>query len=227
MTSVYASFYQEYLSKDLTEKYGALNAEMEKVIHEANTEISSLQNRLSGLYLYPTYIFLRITCLTTEKRCSWIRSNSTRRTRNSLPCTERSARSIRKWQISITCWRVAPWGLRCRPPHQTLSPTPWIPSQELETRTWFLWTMGGQYISHVRCRLLLVTSVLIKRISMASSNCTDTREVAAGVLGVVVDWPIRQQWHLQNGHLLPVSRFFLCLKEGRITYNGKYVLIKY
>lgn len=70
LTSVYASFYQEYLSKDLTEKYGALNAEMEKVIHEANTEISSLQNRLSGLYLYPTYIFLRITCLTTEKRCS-------------------------------------------------------------------------------------------------------------------------------------------------------------
>ncbi|KAK2808711.1 hypothetical protein FQN50_004382 [Emmonsiellopsis sp. PD_5] len=39
-------FYQEYLGKSLTDKYGALNQQMDKVIHDANSEISNLQNQM-------------------------------------------------------------------------------------------------------------------------------------------------------------------------------------
>ncbi|RWQ92039.1 hypothetical protein C8Q69DRAFT_447733 [Paecilomyces variotii] len=39
-------FYQEYLGKGLTEKYASLSTEMDKIIHNANMEISNLQNRL-------------------------------------------------------------------------------------------------------------------------------------------------------------------------------------
>lgn len=42
------SVYQEFLAKTLTEKYATMNTQMDKVIHNANTEISSLQSRLSG-----------------------------------------------------------------------------------------------------------------------------------------------------------------------------------
>ncbi|ODH51443.1 hypothetical protein GX48_02501 [Paracoccidioides brasiliensis] len=44
-------FYQEYLGKSLTEKYSALNQQMDKVIHDANSEISNLQNRLSEMQI--------------------------------------------------------------------------------------------------------------------------------------------------------------------------------
>lgn len=40
--------YQEYLSKGLTEKYGNLNTDKEKLINSANAEISSLQSKLAG-----------------------------------------------------------------------------------------------------------------------------------------------------------------------------------
>ncbi|KAH8425029.1 uncharacterized protein LDX57_002778 [Aspergillus melleus] len=42
-------FYQEFLAKTLTEKYATINTQMDKVIHNANTEISSLQARLSDM----------------------------------------------------------------------------------------------------------------------------------------------------------------------------------
>lgn len=45
-----ASFYQEYRAKTLTEKYGSLNTQMDKIIHNANTEIMSLQNKLTGWF---------------------------------------------------------------------------------------------------------------------------------------------------------------------------------
>jgi E3 ubiquitin-protein ligase CCNP1IP1 len=41
-------FYQEYLGKSLTEKYSTLNTHMDRVIHNANTEISALQAKLNG-----------------------------------------------------------------------------------------------------------------------------------------------------------------------------------
>ncbi|KAJ9405503.1 hypothetical protein DTO045G8_6720 [Paecilomyces variotii] len=44
-------FYQEYLGKGLTDKYASLSTEMDKVIHNANMEISNLQNRLSEMEL--------------------------------------------------------------------------------------------------------------------------------------------------------------------------------
>ena len=43
--------YQEYLAKTLTDKYGTLSTQMDKVIHDANAEISNLQDKLSGKYL--------------------------------------------------------------------------------------------------------------------------------------------------------------------------------
>ncbi|KAJ5811370.1 cyclin [Penicillium riverlandense] len=41
-------FYQEFLGKALTEKYSSLSTQMDKVIHNANTEISSLQSKFAG-----------------------------------------------------------------------------------------------------------------------------------------------------------------------------------
>ncbi|KAH1306306.1 hypothetical protein KXW65_002973 [Aspergillus fumigatus] len=42
-------FYQEYLGKSLTEKYSTLNTHMDRVIHNANTEISALQAKLNSM----------------------------------------------------------------------------------------------------------------------------------------------------------------------------------
>ncbi|KAI9723940.1 MAG: hypothetical protein M1812_000658 [Candelaria pacifica] len=43
--------YQEYLAKTLTDKYATLSSHMDKIIHDANTEISTLHNKLSSLQL--------------------------------------------------------------------------------------------------------------------------------------------------------------------------------
>ncbi|KAK7720433.1 hypothetical protein SLS57_005522 [Botryosphaeria dothidea] len=40
--------YQEYLARSLTEKYTTLNTEMDKVVHDANTEIANLRERLQA-----------------------------------------------------------------------------------------------------------------------------------------------------------------------------------
>ncbi|RAL15761.1 uncharacterized protein BO97DRAFT_174456 [Aspergillus homomorphus CBS 101889] len=42
-------FYQEFLGKTLTEKYANLNTQMDKIIQNANSEISALQARLSDM----------------------------------------------------------------------------------------------------------------------------------------------------------------------------------
>lgn len=42
------SFYQEFLGKSLTEKYTSLSTQMDKVIHNANSEISNLHKKISG-----------------------------------------------------------------------------------------------------------------------------------------------------------------------------------
>ncbi|KAE8377001.1 hypothetical protein BDV26DRAFT_264468 [Aspergillus bertholletiae] len=42
-------YYQEFLAKTLADKYTGLNTQMDKVVHNANTEISTLQARLSDM----------------------------------------------------------------------------------------------------------------------------------------------------------------------------------
>ncbi len=42
------SVYQEYLARSLTDKYSTLSTQMDKVIEDANSEISSLRSRLEG-----------------------------------------------------------------------------------------------------------------------------------------------------------------------------------
>lgn len=44
------SVYQEFLGKGLTEKHTALSGQMDQVIHDANSEITSLRSRLAGRY---------------------------------------------------------------------------------------------------------------------------------------------------------------------------------
>ena len=48
MANDFVASTRSFRAKTLTEKYANLNTQMDKVIHNANTEISSLQNRLSG-----------------------------------------------------------------------------------------------------------------------------------------------------------------------------------
>ncbi|KAH9845015.1 chiasma assembly [Teratosphaeria destructans] len=40
--------YQEYLAKSLTDKYSSLSSQMDKVVHDANAEILSLRDKMSG-----------------------------------------------------------------------------------------------------------------------------------------------------------------------------------
>ena len=42
------SVYQEYLAKSLTDKYGNLNVQMDKIINDANTELDNLNQKLAG-----------------------------------------------------------------------------------------------------------------------------------------------------------------------------------
>jgi len=42
------SVYQEYLTKNLTDKNAVLNTQMDQVINDANAEILRLRNKLSG-----------------------------------------------------------------------------------------------------------------------------------------------------------------------------------
>ncbi|KAM3067213.1 hypothetical protein ACMFMG_005419 [Clarireedia jacksonii] len=41
--------YQEYLAKSLTDKYATLNTQMDKIIHDANSEISNLRNKMIAM----------------------------------------------------------------------------------------------------------------------------------------------------------------------------------
>lgn len=43
--------YQEYLANSLTEKYTALNAELDKVVHDANVEITNLRGKLQSVLI--------------------------------------------------------------------------------------------------------------------------------------------------------------------------------
>ena len=58
MVPMYSSFYQEWLGKNLTEKYSSLSSKMDKVIEEANSEIGALQNKISGRSAQPPCIFI-------------------------------------------------------------------------------------------------------------------------------------------------------------------------
>jgi len=42
------SIYQEYLAKSLTDKYGNLSVQMDKIINDANSEIDGLNQKLSS-----------------------------------------------------------------------------------------------------------------------------------------------------------------------------------
>ncbi|RKF62916.1 E3 ubiquitin-protein ligase CCNB1IP1 [Erysiphe neolycopersici] len=41
--------YQEYCAKNLTNKYAALNSQMDKIIHDANSELSNLRSKISSI----------------------------------------------------------------------------------------------------------------------------------------------------------------------------------
>jgi hypothetical protein len=42
------SMYQEYLCKNLTEKYGHINSQLDKVVNEANTQLQNLQKKIQS-----------------------------------------------------------------------------------------------------------------------------------------------------------------------------------
>ncbi|KAL8762783.1 MAG: hypothetical protein Q9184_001265 [Pyrenodesmia sp. 2 TL-2023] len=45
------SVYQEYLARSLTEKYNSLETEIDKIMHDANTEIDKLNQKISNLQI--------------------------------------------------------------------------------------------------------------------------------------------------------------------------------
>lgn len=55
------SIYQEYLARSLTDKYSTLSTQMDKVIDDANAEISSLRNRLEGAFACTVVTHIQLT----------------------------------------------------------------------------------------------------------------------------------------------------------------------
>ena len=47
---ILGSVYQEYLAKTLTDKYGNLSVQMDRIINDANTELETLNQRLAGIF---------------------------------------------------------------------------------------------------------------------------------------------------------------------------------
>ncbi|KAL8931728.1 MAG: hypothetical protein Q9211_006770 [Gyalolechia sp. 1 TL-2023] len=45
------SVYQEYLAKSLTDKYNNLGTQMDKIVHDANSEIDTLNQKISSLQI--------------------------------------------------------------------------------------------------------------------------------------------------------------------------------
>ncbi|RMX99793.1 hypothetical protein D0866_16007 [Hortaea werneckii] len=45
------SVYQEFLARSLTDKYSSLSTHLDKVIHEANSEITGLREKLAGMHM--------------------------------------------------------------------------------------------------------------------------------------------------------------------------------
>ena len=46
------SSYQQHVTKNLTERYSHLSQSMDKVIHDANSEIQRLQNKIQGRHVF-------------------------------------------------------------------------------------------------------------------------------------------------------------------------------
>lgn len=46
------SLYQEFLAKSLTDKYGVLSSQMDRIIHDANAEIVNLRSKVSGMVVF-------------------------------------------------------------------------------------------------------------------------------------------------------------------------------
>ncbi|KAK2627801.1 hypothetical protein QTJ16_002447 [Diplocarpon rosae] len=46
-----ASVYHEYVAKNLTDKYNTLSTQVDKIVHDANSEVSSLRNKISELQI--------------------------------------------------------------------------------------------------------------------------------------------------------------------------------
>lgn len=44
------SIYQDFLARSLTDKYSTLSSQMDKIIHDANSEILGLRDKLSGMH---------------------------------------------------------------------------------------------------------------------------------------------------------------------------------
>ena len=42
------SMYQEYLCKNLTEKYSHINSQLDKVVNEANTQLQNVQKKIQS-----------------------------------------------------------------------------------------------------------------------------------------------------------------------------------
>ncbi len=59
-----SSVYQEYLAKSLTDKYNKLGTQVDKIIHDANTEITNLNQKLSSKSYVLSPLHSRLIALT-------------------------------------------------------------------------------------------------------------------------------------------------------------------
>jgi hypothetical protein len=87
------SFYQEHIGKNLTDKYGKLSTAMDKLVNEANSEISAMQNKLTGR-LKPDR-FRHLLKFLIQPYPS-IKATSRRNTKSLPTCTERKARNVHR-----------------------------------------------------------------------------------------------------------------------------------
>ena len=95
------SMYQEYLCKNLTEKYSHINSQLDRVVNEANTQLQNLQKKIQSEPLAQRSC--ELTVLIQKIKVSPLtRAVCSRRTASSSTCTVRRARSTHKLSVSTT-----------------------------------------------------------------------------------------------------------------------------
>lgn len=94
------SVYQEFLARSLTDKYSTLSSQMDKVIDDANNEISNLRGKLDSEQNEPSFYDVPSNVSQTY---SSDRKSLRRRTKISPGIFAKNPRSIRGCRTSFNC----------------------------------------------------------------------------------------------------------------------------
>ena len=110
------SVYQEFLAKSLTEKYTNLSGHMDKIIHDANSEIVNLREKMSCMFGKTIHTS---SAKLYRQPCKSTRRILTKGTTSSWKHSKKRARANSKCKDSISPSKHRSWHLTLLRPPQT------------------------------------------------------------------------------------------------------------